>query len=361
MAMTFAAYAAPGAGAWHARSQRRGLRSPPSTCAASPAPRRRAKVLLAATLLVLVGFLAWPRRAPAEPVGALATDRRRLGCAAGGRAALLRLRRLRPDRHPRRGGTPARASSDARSSSRSAPPSSSTSSSRWPCAGARRHPRRAPPPRSPMRRRRLGAGWAVPLVRAGAARPPSAPCWPCSPASGVRRSRWPASVTCRARWPRSTRGTGSPTPPRSSSASPWCRWCCRRPARCDRLLVVRGARLLRRRQPLRPAPARRAAPVAAGAPGGRARRLPGDGGRAADSVRAGRARGPRRRRRGPPGLAPGRHLTLTGRSRRRHRGATRRHDASPDSRARPRERHLPCSHDDRWRSSPAPHYPSPSP
>jgi APA family basic amino acid/polyamine antiporter len=74
MAMTFAAYAAPGAGAWQralaalavAAFTVLNLRGVTRTASA-------AKVLLAATLLVLAGFLVLAATGEAEPVGALTT------------------------------------------------------------------------------------------------------------------------------------------------------------------------------------------------------------------------------------------------------------------------------------------------
>ena len=135
-------------------------------------------------------------------------DRRRR--AAGGGSAVLRLRRVRAHRHPRRGGPrpgprhPARHTPRARRR-----PSRSTCRGRrgrcW-CAGRRPLAGAAAPLSDAVPR---PAGTNVPVVRVGAAVAAlgsllalilgvGGPPWP-----------WPAAVTCRARWRPCTRVTGA--------------------------------------------------------------------------------------------------------------------------------------------------------
>ena len=146
--------------------------------------------------------------------------RRRHGISPVGRAALLRVRRLRAHRHARRGGARARADHPPRDPDRARHRRRrSTRSSR-----SRRCLRRAPTRSLPRRaardgrrrgRRGLGrrrSSGSAPRSRA------SARCSPWSPGSGGRASRWRATATCRAGSPSSIRGTRCRTTPSSRSA-----------------------------------------------------------------------------------------------------------------------------------------------
>ena len=190
---------------------------------------------------------------------------RALRRAAGGRAAVLRLRRLCPDRHARRGGARAGAGDPARDRDgagrcgrgvrRRGGRRAARCSAR---PGPRRRPRRS---RTPSARRRRP--WAVGVVRVGAALASAGALLALVAGLGrtglaMARERdlpgWLDAVHPRFRVPHRAeltrrgrrRGAGAHD----------------RPARRDRLLVVRGAALLLRRQ-------RRGVPQ-----GTRARRFP---------------------------------------------------------------------------------------
>ena len=252
-------------------SRRRGRRAHGrSTCAASPAPPARRGSCSPPRCCVLVVVLALGRTGDAGAVAPLERPGARAGVlqAAGllffafagyARIATLAEEVRRPEllgpRRPRR----------ARRRRRGLP-------ARRPRAGprARRRPARLGHRRSPRPRRRSAP--AGPSRSCGSAppRPRSARCSRSSPASAVRRSRWRASATCRDRWRRSTRATRCRTGAGRHRRRGGGAGAGGRPARRDRLLVLRRARLLRRRQPLGAAPARRAAPLAARPAGARA-------------------------------------------------------------------------------------------
>ena len=148
-------------------------------------------VVLAALALVVAGAAFGghgERRPPRRP-----RRRRRRRDPAVGRAAVLRVRRLRPHRHPRRGGRRPRPHDPeghppgARRSRSSSTPSSP--SARSPPSGPTRSPartRRSPPPCAPATSTR-----SCPPCASAAPSPRSASCSRSSPASAAPRSPWP--------------------------------------------------------------------------------------------------------------------------------------------------------------------------
>ena len=224
MALTFGAYAAPELAAAARRrrgrrADRRELPGRPQDGAGSPASsspscwpsldRRR-------------GRRAVRRRGHRRPTSGRSLAGGWSGHPRVGRAAVLRLRRLRPHRHPRRGGRSTRpARSPGRSRSRSASPSSSTPRSLT-AALARGRPRRAGGVAGAARRPRCEAGsldWLAPAVRVGRHRRLA------RRAALAHRRRQPHHLRhgrqrrpARAGSAASTPSTGCPTTPSSRSA-----------------------------------------------------------------------------------------------------------------------------------------------
>ena len=158
-------------------------------------------------------------------------DARAVRRPAVGRPAVLRLRRLRPDRHAGRGGARAGAGDPAGDRARPGRRGRGVRRRRRRRAlGARAAPGplRRPLP-SPTPSRATSADWVV-GCRPGRSRPRLGRC----AARAGRRARagpgwpWPASATCRAGWTPYTRATGCRTGP--SSPSPRSSWSsCSRP------------------------------------------------------------------------------------------------------------------------------------
>ena len=271
MATTFAAYTVPGpwqrpvaalavlaltAVSWRGITRTAGL------------ARVIVAVVLVALAVAVLGALLGGARPPAG--AAAAVGARAARGAPGRRPDLLRLRRVRTRRHPRRGGPRAGAHHPARHRHRarcSSPSSTPSSRSRcWTCSARpawppRRHrsPRPSRPARGPGRCRSCGS---APRRRA------SAPCWPCSPGSPAPPWPWRARATCPAPLaavhprfhvpaPRGGRGRGVRGRRRAPGG----------PARAHRLQLHRRAALLRRRQPRRA----HAGPRRSGATPGRCR------------------------------------------------------------------------------------------
>ena len=138
------------------------------------------------------------------------------GRAARGRAAVLRLRRVRPDRHAGRGGArPGSGRSRARCRWRSASRSPSTCWSGWPRWS------RSAPAGWPPRRAAAGGGDRGRAARPGAGGPGRGHAGRAGLTAGAGRRglagprwRWRGAGTCRRRWPRCTPGTGCRTGPR---------------------------------------------------------------------------------------------------------------------------------------------------
>ena len=145
------------------------------------------------------------------------------------RAAVLRLRRLRPHRHARRGGDRSRPHD---------PPGDPARPRHHPRRLRRRRDRRAPGRRSRRRSRRRPRRWpprcrpgSLDWLGAGGAgrrrrRRRSACCCRSSSASAAPPSRWPPTATCPAGSTPSTPCTGCPTAPSwpsAPSSSPSCR------------------------------------------------------------------------------------------------------------------------------------------
>ena len=226
MAMTFAAYALPGGG-WGQRALAAGavvaftvlnLRGVTRTATA-------AKVLLAATLVVLLGFLALSAGgdagpvAPLEPTGGSWGVLQAAGLLFFAFAGYARIATLAEEvRRPELLGRAILVALGA----------AVVVYTLVGLALVRVLGADLPDTATPIAAATaaLGADWAEPLVRSAPPRPPSARCWRSSPASGVRRSRWRASATCPRPWRPWIRATRCRTGPRWSSASPWWRWCC---------------------------------------------------------------------------------------------------------------------------------------
>ena len=171
MAMTFAAYAVPD-----------GWQRPVAAavvvvlalvnCAGITRTAGLTRVIVALVLLALaVAVAACFGGGNAVEPGRLGLAARRLRRPPVGRAVVLRVRRLRADRHPRRGGARAGAGDPTRDRGRPGrSPSSCTPSSGSPCCACSVRTRPRPPPRPSPTRSRAGAwDWAVPVVRVGAA------------------------------------------------------------------------------------------------------------------------------------------------------------------------------------------------